>query len=273
MEGGRWRVVPGRKRRRFLSIRALRMEDSSARASRALLYVAPGAARRVVPSPLQSEPASLQVRFRDREGHAPGSWVPPDLPDGLPGQTEAGGNSGSTRQTTLNAYSSLQGRDGRFWFASRNGLAEYFDGRWRLWKKKDGLLADSLYGLAEATDGSLLISYYDSLGVTRLRLEGDRLRVVRHYRMDRGELPTNSVFSIHRDHEDRIWLLTDIGAVVLKDDGFGTFGRAYGLQSQDMVINSFLADHDGALWFGDARSLPFRLRTVPLEPPGAPTRV
>jgi diguanylate cyclase (GGDEF)-like protein len=154
-----------------------------------------------------------------------------------------------------NAYSSLQGRDGRFWFASRNGLAECFQGRWRLWKKEDGLLENRIYGLAEDSDGSLLISYYDSLGASRLRLEGDKLRVVRNYRLDRGELPTDSVFSIQRDKANRIWLLTDVGAVLLKEDGFAAFGRAFGLESQDMVINSFLADRDGALWFGDARSL------------------
>ncbi len=261
MEGGRWQVVPGSEKTAILSIVAL--PDGGlvgAGRPRALLYVAPGTARAVtVPSPFQNEPASLQVYrvFRDYEGNA---WIM--------------GSRGICRMVSrgqtlepaeileapdpaylYNAYSSLQSGDGRFWFASRNGLAEYFEGRWRLWKKKDGLLEDSLYGLAEATDGSLLISYYDSLGVSRLRLEGDRLRVVKSYRMERGELPTNSVFSIHRDDEDRIWLLTDVGAVVLKEDGFGAFGRAYGLQSQDMVINSFLADHDGALWFGDARSL------------------
>ena len=227
---------------------------------RALLYVAPGATRAVtVPSPFQNEPASLQVSrvFSDREGNA---WVmgSHQICRMVPkGQTLTPSEMLEAPDSAYldNAYSSLQGRDGRLWFASRNGLAECFQGRWRLWKKEDGLLENRLYGLAEAPDGSLLISYYDSLGVSRLRLEGDSLRAVRNYRMDRGELPTGSVFSIHRDHENRIWLLTDVGAVLLREDGFDAFGRAYGLQSQDMVINSFFADRDGALWFGDALSL------------------
>jgi diguanylate cyclase (GGDEF)-like protein len=261
MEGGRWRVVPGSEKTAILSMVALPNGGLvGAGRPRALLYAAPGTARAVtVPSPFQDEPASLQVYrvFRDRAGNA---WImgSRQICRMVPrSQTLEPAEILEAPEPAYlyNAYSSLQGRDGRFWFASRNGLAEYFQGRWRLWKKKDGLLEDRLYGLTEAADGSLLISYYDSLGVSRLRLEGDRLRVVRNYRMDRGELPTDSVFSIHRDHEDRIWLLTDVGAVLLKEDGFGAFGRAYGLQSQDMVINSFLADHDGALWFGDARSL------------------
>ena len=261
MEGGRWRVVPGSEKTAILSMVAL--PDGGlvgAGRPRALLYVAPATARAVtVPSPFQNEPASLQVYrvFGDREGNA---WIvgSRQICRMVPrGQTLEPAEVLEAPEPAYldNAYSSLQGRDGRFWFASRNGLAEYFQGRWRLWKKKDGLLEDRLYGLGEATDGSLLISYYDSLGVSRLRLEGDRLRVVRNYRMERGELPTNSVFSIHRDHEDRIWLLTDVGAVLLKEDGFDAFGRAYGLRSQDMVINSFLSDHDGTLWFGNSLSL------------------
>ena len=261
MEGGGWRAVPGSEKTAILSMVAL--PDGGlvgAGRPRALLYVPPGTARAVtVPPPFQNEPASLQVNrvFSDREGNA---WVmgSRQIRRMVPrGQTLEPAEMLEAPEPSYlyNAYSSLQGRDGRFWFASRNGLAECFQGRWRLWKKEDGLLENRLYGLAEAPDGSLLISYYDSLGVSRLRLEGDRLRVVRNYRMDRGELPTDSVFSIHRDHANRIWLLTDVGAVLLKEDGFDAFGRASGLLSQDMVINSFFADRDGALWFGDARSL------------------
>ncbi len=261
MEGRRWRVVPGSEKTAILSMVALPNGGIvSAGRPRALLYVAPGMARAVtVPSPFQNEPASLQVFrvFRDRAGNA---WVvgSRQVCRMVPrGQTLEPAEMLEAPDSAYlyNAYSSLQSRDGSFWFASRNGLAEFSQGQWQLWKKKDGLLENRLYGLAEAADGSFLISYYDSLGVSRLRLEGNRPRVVRNYRMDRGELPTDSVFSIHRDREDRIWLLTDVGAVLLKEDGFEAFGRSYGLQSQDMVINSFLADQDGALWFGDARSL------------------
>ena len=261
MKDGAWHLLPGSEKTAILSMVALPNGSLvGAGRPRALLYVAPGAARAVrIPAPFQKPPASLQVYrvFRDREGNA---WIVGRqqicrmVPKGR--TLEAAETLEAPDPDYLyNAYSSLQGRDGRMWFASRNGLAEYFQGRWRLWKKENGLLENRLYGLAEASDGSLLVSYYDSLGVSRLRLEGEALRVVRNYRMDRGELPTDSVFSIHRDREDRIWLLTDVGAVLLEEDGFKAFGRAYGLQSQDMVINSFFADRDGALWFSDARSL------------------
>ncbi len=261
MEGGRWRIVPGSEKTAILSMVALPNGGLvGAGRPRALLYVPPGTERAVtVPPPFQNEPASLQVNrvFRDREGNA---WVmgSRQIRRMVPrGETLEPAEMLEAPEPAYlkNAYSSLQGRDGRFWFASRSGLAECFQGRWRLWTKEDGLLENRLYGLAEASDGSLLISYYDSLGVTRLRLEGDRLRVVKNYRMDRGEIPTDSVVSIHRDHANRIWLLTDVGAVLLKEDGFDAFGRASGLLSQDMVINSFFGDRDGALWFGDASSL------------------
>jgi ligand-binding sensor domain-containing protein len=260
-QGSAWRLLPGSEKTAILSMVAL-PNGGVAAAGRpsALLYVAPGAARAVtIPAPFEKPPASLQVYrvFKSADGNA---WlvglrqicrmVPRGQTLELAETLEA-----PDPAYLYNAYSSLQSHDGRIWLASRNGLAECFQGRWRLWKTEDGLLENRLYGLAEASDGSLLVSYYNSLGVSRLRLEGERLRVVRNYRMDRKELPTDSVFSIHRDLEDRIWLLTDVGAVLLEESGFKAFGRAYGLQSQDMVMNSFFADRDGALWFSNARSL------------------
>ena len=259
-EGPTWRTVPGSEKTAIFSLVALSNGGlvAAGRPS-AILYVPPGGARAVtVPSPFQGEPISQVDRvLKDREGNA---WVVGSrqvhrlVPNGQSLKSveklEAPNPS-----YLYNAYSSLQGQDGSFWFASRNGLAECLHGQWRLWKKEDGLLEDSLYGLAEASDGSLLISYYDALGVSRLRREGDKLRIVRHYQAGRGDLPTGSVFSIHRDFEDRVWLLTDVGAVLLEEDGYKAFGMAYGLPSQDMVIDSFLADCDGVLWFANARSL------------------
>ena len=161
-----------------------------------------------------------------------------------------------------NVYSSLQDQEGRFWFASRNGLAEYFQGRWRLWTTEDGLLENSLYGLARAADGTLLISYYNSLGVSRLRLEGDRLRVVKQ--LSNGPRRTADRLGVqHSQGSRREDLVAHRCGGSASRGGWSstTLGRAAGLLSQDMVINSVpVRSRWGALVWHRAVSYPIRFR-------------
>jgi diguanylate cyclase (GGDEF)-like protein len=257
---GRWTLVPGSEKTAVFSVIALANGGvvASGRPS-SVIYVPPGASRASpIPFPLDQRPAPSAVRvIRDRSGNP---WVigisqicrlAPEgntlVPRERPVTPEA--------RYLLNAFTSLQGRDGTMWFGTLGGLVSYAQGRWKRWPEADGLKNRSLYGLLEAADGTLLVSYYDAQGISRFKVEGDRLRLVRTYRAGREELPSDNVFSIHEDTQGRIWALTDAGAVLVLEDGYRAFGRAQGFLQQDMVQNCFLSEPDGKLWFADAGSL------------------
>ena len=168
----------------------------------------------------------------------------------------------------LSATTTFQGQDGRIWLAdSKDGLLEFQAGRWRRWETGQGLLDNALNGAVEGPDGSIYVCYRDNRGLTRLVRDGGGFQVLRHYREEAGELPTNSVFSVHKDVSGRIWLNTNLGAVLLQEDGYRVFGRGSGFLNPDMVQGAFWCDPDGHLWFGtggglmhfDAKSYPWRL--------------
>jgi diguanylate cyclase (GGDEF)-like protein len=257
---GRWVPVPGSAPFPIFSVVALANGGIlAAGRHRGLLYVPPGSARTIaIPLPLDQDP-TLQVArlFLDRSGTP---WVVGtcQICQLLP----RGGTLGPGERPVApepryiqNAYAGLQTQDGRLWFTTGKGLVTYQDGRWQRYQQADGLDDHGLYGLLEAADGTLLVSYYGDLGITRFRLEGDRLVRLRTYRAERNELPTNSVFSLHQDRQGRIWAMTNLGAVLVREDGYQAFGRAEGLLEEDMVQNVFVADPDGTLWFANARSL------------------
>jgi len=260
-EGGRWHSVPGSEKTAIFSLVALK--DGGVLAAgrpRVLLHVPPGGRRATpLPAPMKVDSVNSQV-FRLLQDAKGDPWVLTAerichlvLQQGrlVPAEEVAPPDF----SYLINTFCSLATEDGAFWFATRNGLSRYHQGRWSRWTANDGLLANGLYGVASDRDGSLLVSYYESLGVSRLRVEGDSLRLLYTYRKEQGELPSNAVFSIHRDQAERIWLLTDVGAVAFDPKGYRSFGVGYGLLSQDMVQNGFLSEQDGSLWFANAAGL------------------
>lgn len=157
--------------------------------------------------------------------------------------------------SSISADVLLEDREGRLWIAGGTGLFEFHQGQWRRYGQAEGLLSDALGGLVEAPDGSLLACYRDTLGVTRLRRETAGVRVLQHLREATGELPTDAIFSVHVDRSGRVWLNTNIGAVLLQERGYRTFGRASGLFNQDMVQGAFFHDPKGGVWFGSSGGL------------------
>jgi diguanylate cyclase (GGDEF)-like protein len=274
---GRWTSVPGSERTALFSVVALPNGGIvGAGRPRAVLYVPPHGHRAVsIPFPLDEGPKLQVVRvILDRAGDP---WV---VGTRQICRLAVQGNTLVPRERPLapetrylqNAFTTVPGRGGRLWFGTENGLAAYVQGRWHHWSEADGLQGRSLYGVLEASDGTLLVSYYDASGISRFAVEGDRLRLIRTYRATRRELPTDTVFSIHEDRQGQIWALTDAGAVLVREDGYRAFGRAQGLFNQDMVMNAFLSDPDGTLWFGNASSLArFDTRAwaweLPIPPP------
>jgi diguanylate cyclase (GGDEF)-like protein len=260
LAGEQWRQVPGSENVAVFSI--VTLPSGAILASgrpKTLLYVPAGKTEaQALPDPMTPDPGTHLLRMvKDVRGDP---WVISvhelchlaEKPGGIK-VVERISLPDSLELRTV--FSAVGTSDGALWMVTRNGLVRFHEGRWRSWTTKDGLRANGLYGLAQLPDGSFLVSYYGSEGVTRLRVEGDTLSVVRHYSADRGELPTNSVFSVHVDVSGRVWLMTEKGAVLLRDDGYRSFGTSYGMHSQDMVNNSFFSDPDGTLWFGNANGL------------------
>jgi signal transduction histidine kinase len=126
--------------------------------------------------------------------------------------------------------------------------------------------------MAVGQDGTFLVSYQDSLGISQIAREGETLRVLRHWRSGRGELPTDAVFSVHTDRAGGIWLNTHMGVVLLTESGYRAFGRASGIQNPDMMQGAFHADSDGRRWFATSSGVSiFDVQAFPwnLPPPRA----
>lgn len=89
---------------------------------------------------------------------------------------------------------------GAVWIATSHGLARFDSGRWRIFTAKDGLKGEDLESFA-LEQGSLWLIYRNALGITRLRLDGDRL-VTDHFTMQNG-LSSDQVYSLALDRAGR----------------------------------------------------------------------
>src|SRR5262249_39450567 len=117
--------------------------------------------------------SSLGVRnlMMDREGKL---WVASR--DGLyrskspvsPGRTEFERVLPETAGQSEGFLKLTQDRDGAIWAAGECGLARFASGRWSRMAARDGLKSDQLLQVSAAPDGSIWISYRESLGVSHI---------------------------------------------------------------------------------------------------------
>jgi diguanylate cyclase (GGDEF)-like protein len=165
-------------------------------------------------------------------------------------------------------YAFAEDGHGDLFAAGRGGLQRLTGESPRRFTKADGLEDDFIASIAYGPYDSFVVGYREPHGVTRLRVQKDRLEILPLE--PKGPLASDKVLFVGRDSADRLWVGSDRGLDVFAADGRWRrrFGRADGLLTEDMDQNAFLADADGVVWLGTSRGL---VRYRPLAAPDAAT--
>lgn len=167
---------------------------------------------------------------------------------------------------TLGVFRIREDARGRLWAATTAGLyLRDSEGSWRLFTERDGLLPFGLYGLAFLPDGSAWVYYQEPQGLTRIRIERDRLTVLEQRVKGQG-LHSNLVYAVEVDDRERTWATTDLGLDRL--DPPLHIGRREGMVSEDCAIQALLTE-GGRIWVGTAAGL-VRYEAGDPEPPVIP---
>ena len=163
----------------------------------------------------------------------------------------------------------LVDREGRLWAAGLHGIAVRSPQGWRRIDDKDGLRATHVAYLLERKSGEVCVAYFESHGVTCLRL-GDRgVTGVRQLDALHG-LASDRVYLLGEDARQRLWIGSGTGVDLVDAAGrVEHFGRADGLPGDDCDAQAFLADPDGEVWLGTSTGLG-RFQGKESQPPAPP---
>ncbi|MCX6635889.1 MAG: triple tyrosine motif-containing protein, partial [Acidobacteria bacterium] len=167
-------------------------------------------------------------------------------------------------------YAIRQPQPGEFWVGCRNGLLHGVNGRWRRYGHKDGLKDDWVVGLACGRNGEVWLSYHGAIGITRLRLDGDRL-VAEHWNRSSG-LRAELVYSLFFDSLGRLWSASDRGVDVYDGKRWQHYDRDDGLVWDDCNTGSWYPDPDGSVWIGTSAGIS-HYRPPAAASPSVPPRV
>jgi ligand-binding sensor domain-containing protein len=177
-------------------------------------------------------------------------------------------------------YRLAEGKDGSIWLATRGGLANFQNGRWKNWIHATGLGASYKDGGRESTAASDPYSPSRHVGQTQEAGGGDAKAVFnpshiaaleigedgkvwagtrgaglarfdgntwKNYTVAEG-LPSNHVSTLNFDRNGRLWVGTKNGLAVFKDEKFEVLTTAHGLLAGNVL--SVMTTKDGALWVG-----------------------
>ena len=153
---------------------------------------------------------------------------------------------------------------GRWWLAGSFGLLRMENGQWTRYTAKDGMASDAVDSVAETPDGSIWISYTDSIGITRLTFEHGVPRW-QHFSEPNG-LKSDEVAAITADTRGWLWASSNDGVDAYDGQKWRHFSQAQGLLWEDCVGRSLFADGDGSMWVGTSRGVSHYLPPVRLLP-------
>jgi signal transduction histidine kinase/ligand-binding sensor domain-containing protein len=137
---------------------------------------------------------------------------------------------------------------GGLWFTSDQGLLRFKDGRWKRFTVADGLRSNVLDEVLSSPDGTLWISYDETVGLTHAIVSGDSFRVETFTR--KSGLHTDNVSAMAFDSRGRLWLSTNNGVNVKDGATFPHYGEAQGLLWNDCSSHAVFGDRDGTIWIG-----------------------
>jgi len=152
-----------------------------------------------------------------------------------------------------NSFACVEDAQGRIWSPGGNGLA-VLDGRlWKSFGINDGLKSASVRLAAAGPDGSVVIAYTGSHGLSRFHYDGRRLRA-KHYSTKDG-LSSNMIYFVGFDNTGAMWVGSDNGVDVLDQGNWRQYNKETGLAWNDTSMGAFLAAEDGGVWIGTSHGL------------------
>jgi signal transduction histidine kinase/ligand-binding sensor domain-containing protein/CheY-like chemotaxis protein len=138
----------------------------------------------------------------------------------------------------------LENSEGGIWAGTDGGLKLISNGGVRTFTRKDGLLSDAVWALAQSPNGDLWIG--TRLGGLSRMSEG----VIESYGRERG-LPDPTVLAVLWDKDGSLWLGTDGGGIVrFRDNRFEALPAASGFLND--IVRCVFEDREGSLWVGTA---------------------
>ncbi len=171
---------------------------------------------------------------------------------------------GEDRSETI--YATLVDQKGRLWVGSWDGLLRFESGQWTRLTARDGLLSNHVTYLAEGKDGSVWIGYFDPVGLSQLRNEGDDRRW-RHFSHKDG-LQSDKAFFLGCDIRGWIWFGTDKGVEIFDGSVWRHIDETDGLGG---AASAFWGDADGTIWLGTSQGIAC-LRVPPTGLPARPRK-
>ena len=152
------------------------------------------------------------------------------------------------------AWAFAEDKQGTIWITNPDGLWRLSEGRWRQYRKTDGLLSDDPYIAIIGPDGALWLHHRLDAGIERVEFLGDR--IVR----STAVLPANSfsveVTAFHGfDALGQLWRGSANGVSVLAGGSWRYLSTEDGLIWDDTDGEAFWADPDGSVWIGTSGGL------------------
>jgi diguanylate cyclase (GGDEF)-like protein len=164
----------------------------------------------------------------------------------------------------------VEGPEGRLWLWGNKGILCLQGGRIVPIGEREGLASDRVLGVALADDGSAWVWYEEPKGLTHLRLEGDRVRLLEPLGVGR-RLTSNLVYGLV-PHPDGLWVSTDQGLCEVRGGATRPIAYGDGLVSNDCNDKALFLDAQQNLWVGTTAGIGL-VRTAGLPPvpppPGA----
>jgi signal transduction histidine kinase/ligand-binding sensor domain-containing protein/CheY-like chemotaxis protein len=197
----------------------------------------------------------------------------------------------------------MAARDGSLWISTfRNGVFQYSEGRFRVWTTREGLAGDSVFALAEDSQGSIWagsaggLQRWDGTAWSQpLPFEGKEAVMVRSLTVDReGVLWAGTEHGdVYRLHEGKMRRVAEASLPgtpipVLRMDGAGSLwvgsqgrgllrwtqgrGVAPGAAQElaDSAVFALLEDAEGNFWIGADGGGLHRFKDAPFTPYGPP---
>jgi len=166
------------------------------------------------------------------------------------------------------AWAFTEDKQGTMWITNPDGLWRLSEGRWRQYRKADGLLSDNPYITTIGPDGALWLHHRFDAGIERVEFAGDR--IVRSTPVLAADTLSVEVTAFHGfDAFGRLWRGSANGVSILAGGHWRYLSTQDGLIWDDTDGEAFWADSDGSVWIGTSGGLA-HYRPPHDEPSGPP---
>ncbi|MGL1888415.1 MAG: methyl-accepting chemotaxis protein [Reichenbachiella sp.] len=160
--------------------------------------------------------------FRDSKGelwvgfdNGFGRWISDN--EGIETYLEGEGND----LTSLNIRGITEDQDGNIWVAARGGINKIDPSSKSVMQFRPGqhqaISSVNPEGIFCDSNNNLWIGYYDA-GLTRFNLNSEKITHFRHNPNEARSIPNDFVHHINENSKGEIWVSTDVGLCLLKDD-------------------------------------------------------